>query len=142
MMICAAALVLSAAAPASASESVGYGGIFDGPIVYDTCSTSDDQAIDPGTNLASGTWRVNLHDQKATARFVINVNSAPHVAYTAQLTRLPSDATFEATMITGAGPLVVKLVGDAFTYKIARYDYTEWGGFRCESVTYSGTLAP
>lgn len=136
MMICAAALVVSAAAPASASESVSYGGTFVGPIVYNTCTPAVS-----GTKVASGTWRVNVHDQKATARFVINVNGVPHVAYTAQMTRLTNDdATFEATMITGAGPLVVMLVGDVFTYRIARY-ISPWDGTTCDSVTYSGTLA-
>lgn len=51
-------------------------------------------------------------------------------------------ATFEATVITGADPLVIKLIGNDFTYTISPYDYTPWGGPTCASVTYSGTPNP
>ena len=76
------------------------------------------------------------------ARFVIYVDGAPHVAYTAQMTRVPNaQATFEVTLTTAAGPLVVDLVGDAFTYAIAP-GKSPWDGSLCHPVTYSGPLAP
>lgn len=138
MMVSAAALVVATAVPASASASVGYDGTFADHVSYVGCKPEVS-----GTLIASGTWRVNLHDQKATARFVINVDGAPHVAFTAQMARVDdSEATFKATLSTGAGPLEVKLVGDHFTYTISPYDYAPWGGPTCSSVTYSGTLNP
>lgn len=114
-----------------------YSGVFSGPVVYSTCTVPPA----PGTHVAGGTWRVNLHDQKATARFVITVDGAPHVAFTAQLDRVASStATFEAEILTAAGPLVVTLRGSDFSYVIAPYDYSAFGGAVCASVEYDGTL--
>lgn len=130
-----ALLGMSLAAPATADSDVTYQGVFSGEITYSVCTTA------APTSIAGGTWRVNVHDQKATARFVITVDGAPHVAFTAQMARIPSDtATFEASVITGAGPLDIRLVGEEFSYEIAPYDYTPWGGLKCDSVTYHGTL--
>lgn len=114
-----------------------YGGVFSGPVVYSSCTVPPP----PGTHVAGGTWRVNLHDRKATARFVITVDGAPHVAFTAQLDRLASSpATFQAEVVTAAGPLVITLSGSAFSYVIAPYDYSAFGGAVCASVEYDGSL--
>jgi uncharacterized protein YbjQ (UPF0145 family) len=128
-----------AASPALADDQgVGYRGTFDAR-TFTTC-TSDGQAVTPYVGIVTGSWRVNAHDTKATARFVIDVDGAPHVAYTTQMTRLADDAaTFSATTRTAAGDLVVRLEGDIFTYTISPYADPFGAGFTCDSVVYSGT---
>lgn len=124
--------------PAAAADQVRYTGEFGGAIAYDTCE------VEPaaGAHVAGGSWRVNVHGRTVTARFVITVDGEPHVAWTARMARVvDSDATFEAQIVTGAGPLSIRLEGDRFTYRIAPYDLTAYGGAKCASVTYSGTLS-
>lgn len=131
--------VAGAASPAVAADSgVNYRGTFDAR-TYDTC-TKDGQDFTPHVGDVTGSWRVNVHAATVTARFVIDVDGAPHVAYTTQLARLADDtATFSATTKTAAGDLVVRLEGSTFTYTISPYADPFGEGFTCESVVYSGT---
>lgn len=137
LAITGAALAAAAATmPAAMAAGVGIRGEFSGPIDYQGCSPEE------GTHVASGTWRVNVHATTGTARFVIDVDGVPHVAFTTKLERVPdSAATFEGTTQTGAGPLTVTVSGTEMTYRIAPYDFTPWGGPTCDSVTYFGTVA-
>lgn len=41
---------------------------------------------------------------------------------------------------TGAGPLLVTVKGEEMTYRIAPYDFTGWGGAKCDAITYHGTV--
>jgi hypothetical protein len=128
---------VGAASPAVASQGVGFTGSFDGR-TYNGC-VKDGAVVTPPVGVVTGSWRVNLHDAKATARFVIDVNAAPHVAYSAQLERVADEAAvFRATTTTGAGPLEVTLVGTDFTYTIAPYTDPFGGGFVCDAVVYTG----
>jgi hypothetical protein len=130
------AVGLGLAGTGAAANEVRYIGEFSGPIQYVDCV--DPQ---PGNHVAGGTWRANVHEKSVTARFVITVDGQPHVAWTAPMERVaPSSATFEASILTGAGPLTIMLDGEQFTYTIAPYDFTAYGGAKCASVTYSGTL--
>ena len=140
----ALALALAAAAaPATAASQVTYNGTFT-DVTFDTGCT--DPAGAPTT--ASGTWRVNLHENKATARFVINVDDVPHVAWTTQMTRIADDeATFKATTSTPAGSLIVTLVDTTFTYRISPYNvnqvFSNWPVCNGQDgVTYSGVVGP
>jgi hypothetical protein len=130
--------VVGAASPAVAGQGAGLEGSFDGR-TYTTC-TQDGEPYTPPGGTVTGSWRVNLHDTKATARFVIYVDGALHVAYTTQLTRTDGDSSvFTATTTTAAGPLEVKLVGDHLSYTIEPYTDPFGGGFSCDSVVYTGT---
>ena len=141
VMAAAALLAVGAAAPAAASEGAGLQGTFDGRS-YNTCQNVSDQTpVYPDPGDVTGTWRVNLHDTKATARFVIYVDGALHVAYTAQMERVPeATSTFTATTLTAAGPLTVTLENGALTYTIDDYTDPFGGGFTCESVVYTGEV--
>ena len=133
----AVAVGLGLASTGATANEVHYTGGFEGPIKYENCDSQ------PDAHEAGGTWRVNVHERTVTARFVITVDGQPHVAWTAPMTRVvPSEATFEATILTGAGPLTITLVGEKFTYRIAPYDFTAYGGAKCESVTYAGYANP
>lgn len=132
--------VVGTGAPAMAGEGVGIEGSFDGR-TYTSC-TLDGQPYAPEAGTVTGTWRVNLHDTKATARFVILVDGTPHVAYTAQMDRISDPSSvFTATLTTLAGPLELRLVGDELTYTIAPYTDPFGGGFTCASVVYTGTAS-
>jgi hypothetical protein len=143
----AAALTVGAlaAAPAVAADTTGparYTGVFNGPVTYVPDDVGHPGQCDAGTHYASGSWRVSLHgNDGATARFVITVDGAPHVAYTTQMHKVAvGPGTFELTSTTAAGPLDVTLSADGtLRYTIAPYDYSPWGGFTCASVTYQGT---
>lgn len=141
VIIAAAGLLVAAgaASPAAAGQGVGLEGSFNGRS-YNTCLRAG-ASYDPPVRTVTGTWRVNLHDTKATARFVIYVDGALHVAYTIQMQREPGPGSvFTATApTTGAGPLEVKLVGHALTYTIEPYTDPFGGGFTCASVVYTGT---
>jgi hypothetical protein len=134
------ALVTGIVGPASAGPtSTNYSGTFAGQITYQGCKGGN-----PGVHIASGTWRVNVATNgDASARFVIYVDGAPHVAFTApmQADTLQPGEVFADTLMTGAGPLRVSLVGTTFEYRIAPYDYTPWGGEKCQAVTYWGVLS-
>ena len=139
MVIAAVGVVaaVGAASPADAGQGVGLTGTFDGR-TYNVCH-DETGAVHPDAGVVTGTWRVNLHDAKATARFVIDVDGVPHVAYTAQMERVADEtAVFAATTMTGAGPLEVRLVGTDFTYTISPYTDPFGGGFVCDSVVYTG----
>lgn len=135
------AAAVGAASPAVASQGVGLDGSFSSR-TYNTCTVGGEPFDPPNAGEVTGTWRVNLHDTKATARFVIYVGGAPHVAYTTQMTRVPdASPVFTATTTTGAGPLEVTLVGSSFSYTIKPYDDPFGGNFRCVSVVYTGTVS-
>lgn len=140
----ALALAMAATAgPATAASQVTYNGTFTG-VAFDSGCTNTASA----PTKASGTWRVNLHEGKATGRFIINVDDVPHVAWTTQMTRIADDgATFKATTTTPAGQLTVTLVASSFTYRVSPYNLTgifpNWpvcGGDN--GVTYTGALNP
>ena len=139
MVIAAIGVVaaVGAASPAAAGQGVGFTGSFDGR-TYDSCTLAG-APYEPYVGQVTGSWRVNLHEAKATARFVIDVDGSPHVAYTVQMVRVPGDgATFTATTTTGAGPLTVRLDGTDFTYTIAPYTDPFGEGYECGSVVYTG----
>ncbi|GAA6527829.1 hypothetical protein [Intrasporangium sp. DVR] len=135
----AAAMALMAiTTPTAAGANNALQGEFAGAVTYENCTVGAPE----GPSIASGSWRINVHDAKGTARFVILVNDAPHVAFTAQLSRvwLDGQASFQGTVMTGAGPLLVTVKGEEMTYRIAPYDFTAWGGAKCDAITYHGTV--
>lgn len=136
----AALAMVAASMPVALGAGVGVGGEFAGEIQY-TGEQPSCLAAAAEHQHAEGTWRINIHETRGTARFVISVDGVPHVAYTAQLTRMTdSTATFKGTVQTGAGKLTVTVQGNEMTYQIAPYDYTPWGGAQCDSVTYVGNV--
>ena len=148
LVVPAMALVTMTALPAAASGEVHYSGTFNAAITAVGCTPQD---YFDGLS-ASGTWRVNVQDKKAVGRFVIDLNGAPHVAFTTPLTLLdPNGATFRATVGTLAGNLYVTLTGTGFEYRIGtpgdstdNYDSTTFlgaDGATCDYVAYNGVLA-
>ena len=102
---------------------------------------------DPATwGPASGTWRVNAGTSTASSRFVIYLDTVPHVAFTMPLkVQTNDDGVLQATGMTGAGELTVTISGDDMTYSIADYDSTSFGSHAAYcpggSVTYHGTVS-
>lgn len=136
----AALAMVAASMPVALGEPAGIGGQFGGEILYEGEQASC-QAAAAEHEVAGGTWRINVHDTKGTARFVIFVDGQPHVAYTAQLARTDNPtATFEGSVQTGAGKLTVTVQGNEMTYQIAPYDFTAWGGSKCDAAIYHGTV--
>ena len=131
-VLAAAAVVL--AATASAATTTTYHGIFSGPVVYKSCTTT------PPTAIASGTWSVALHGTAdATISVNIFVNGAHHVSFGGTFPQIAPEKkqAFAVAIPTQAGPLTISLVGENFVYRIAPY---ELFGLDCRSVTYNGTL--
>lgn len=137
--VSAVALAASFAGPAAAAGDVHYAGTFL-PQISGTCSVNDFTGAD-----ASGTWRVNVHEGTAVARFVIYLDGVKHVAYTAPMQVLdPAGATFKVSMTTLAGELTVTLTGNDLTYSIPSYDtvddYGAAVGSTCSGIVYHGVL--
>jgi hypothetical protein len=131
-VVVASFLALAATAPAATTAT--YHGVFSGPVVYKGCSTVPPPAI------ATGRWSVALHGTTdATLTLAIFVNGDHHVSFGGTFPQLTpkKGQTFAVAIPTAAGPLVVSLTGQTFTYQIAPYDAV---GITCQSVTYSGIL--
>ena len=126
------------------ADPVNYTGRFDGEITASGCE--EDAPFKYEGMQAGGTWRVNLHEDKATVRFVITVDGELHVAWTAQIQRVPdAGAVFKAELpglgADGLGTLTITLEHDgAFSYVIHPYDFSAYGWGSCESVTYPGVI--
>jgi len=133
LILGATALAGALAAPAPMTDqATSFQGTFAGPITYTACTT------DPGNHLASGTWRVHIQQKKANARFLIEVDGVPHVAFTAQMVvEQAADGGFVVSTDTLAGRLTVILKGRDFAYAISPYAYA---GLDCASVVYPGSL--
>ena len=148
-LLVAPALVLAVApaVPAGAAGDVHHAGTFSSTITSANCTPA---GYFSGVS-ASGTWRVNVQDKKAEARFVIDLNGAPHVAFTVPMTLLdPAGATFKASTPTLAGTLVVTLTGTSFEYRIGTgvagdtYDSTGFlgsAGAKCDYVVFHGVAS-
>lgn len=143
-------------APAGAASATHFVGTFTPTITSQGCQASGvspstaDMAGVPVTDPSAwgpvtGSWRVNVGTHTASARFVIYLKGAPHVAFTIPL-KVTSVAggVVQAVGPTGAGELTVTIDGTAMAYRIADYDSTSFmnpagycpGGF----VTYHGTV--
>lgn len=134
--------VLATAAPAGAASETHLTGEFTG-ITSENCSTSFENPDTWGP--VTGTWRINVGQHTASARFVIDLAGAPHVAYTAPLAVVSRDgSSVVATTDTAAGPLTVTVSGSSMTYVIAPYDSRTFPDHRAYcpqgSVTYLGRV--
>ena len=129
-------VALVVAATASGGSPGTYHGTFSGSVAYNGC-----EGAAPPAALASGTWNVNLRDEKSGVLTVsIFTNGRHHVSFGSLVEPVAADGeeTFALRMDTLAGELTVRLDETAFTYTIDGYDYF---GIECESVVYSGSLS-
>jgi hypothetical protein len=137
----AGVLTLALAAPVVAAPvATTYHGVFTPVVDFRGCTT---QAPAPEDFVAGGTWNVIIHGDKATVAVNIFVNGRHHVSFgTVASPAIASPGeTFAVQIETGAGPLRVGLAEREFFYDITPYDFSPWGGLKCDGgVTYHGTM--
>jgi hypothetical protein len=141
---CAAlgALVLVSAAPAMAGAQIAYRGVFAGPVVYTPYAGRADECQGPVDVIATGTWKVIIHDNMATLDVNIWRDGRHHVSFGATLP-VAGAPTGEliAPVTTQMGTLHVGLAGNTFSYWLEDYlnPYAE-PALACDSVLYPGYL--
>ena len=137
-LVTAGALTFLLAAPAmAAAPPTTYHGVFDGPVAFRGCTPA------APVDTADGQWNVIIRGDMATVAFNIFVNGRHHVSFggVAPIVAARPGETFAVSILTGAGPLRVSLAGTRFMYDITPYDFSPWGGLKCDGgVTYYGTL--
>jgi hypothetical protein len=128
-----AATALVAPGGATAASPTTYSGQFDGPVVYEQCTTT------PPTNYATGDWSVTMHGTSAKGTFTIMFGEETHVAYTFPGMKQAPGNTASDWLVSGrtmAGLLTVAVHGTDMTYTIEPYNYD---GLSCASATFPGT---
>jgi hypothetical protein len=131
-------MVLATAAPAAAAQPTTYRGIFAGPVVYDQCSSG----VAPVGVVASGTWKVSIHDDQATMEVNIWRDGRHHLSFGGvfDVTQVPAGELL-TPISTQMGTLHVGLVDTAFSYWLEDYSNLAYDPpLECASVTYPGFL--
>jgi hypothetical protein len=129
------AFALAAAVAAAQPRTTTYHGVFSGSVDYVNCTTAA-----PST-IADGTWNIAVHGREdATVAINIFTDGKHHVSFGGVAPQVvpTGGQVFAVRVGTGAGPLLMSLEGDQFTYTIAPYHFP--GGLVCDSVTYHGAL--